>query len=350
MNLLQNLLMNVKAPLLDRTAYVAQPGFSGNIEEHYGLPIWSKDGENTRHNTFCDHIAYGVELSTDWQTPLEITLTVRKLVDMVLSDDGWFVNTGEDVDTGTYEIVIASDACRAISFETGIATNVALYRPHNPSGSFWRGKLAVPDQNQADFSEMGRIAEQHRSEGMYLHNKINVGDLLRGAEISIDDNPVTWFNFPRYRVVEVDEQSKSFTVEVLRQDGTVICDKDFGFYSGTFQKWAGADSRELPTNSDMLETFDTDVLIDELLKRCEDIKAPSSYHRKITKRALLNGLFMDVYDIDAMWPLHNSALTHGRKKLLNHGDIICGKSFEDDVSESIWSLGEGVKIYKEGVK
>ncbi|MDA3806355.1 MAG: hypothetical protein PF440_00440 [Thiomicrorhabdus sp.] len=275
MNLLQNLLMNVKAPLLDRTAYIAQPGFSGDIEEHYELPIWAEGGENTRHDTFYNHIAYDVELSTDWQTPLEITPTVRKLVDMVLSDDGWVVNTGEDVDTGTYEIVIASDACRAISFETGIATNVALYRPHKQPTTFWRGKAAVPDQDQADFNEMGCIAEQHKS---------------------------------------------------------------------------GKLSDELINNLDMLETFDTDVLIDELLKRCEDVKAPSSYHRKITKRALLNRLYMDSYDIDAMWPLPGnlSPLQHARKKALAPGSRGEGhKSIHKDLKEIAWSTAEAVETFKE---
>ncbi len=192
-----------------------------------------------------------------------------------LSDDGWVVNTGEDVDTGTYEIVIASDACRAISFETGIATNIALYRLHKQPTTFWRGKAAVPDQDQADFNEMGCIAEQHKS---------------------------------------------------------------------------GKLSDELINNSDMLETFDTDVLIDELLKRCEDVKAPSSYHRKITKRALLNGCFMDSYDIDIMWPLPGnlSPLQHARKKSLAPGSRGEGhKSIHKDLKEIAWSTTEAVETFKE---
>jgi hypothetical protein len=277
MNLLQNLLTNITKPLRTSTTYVAQPGFYGNIEEHYGLPIRTEDGEDTRHNTFCNHIAYGVELSADWQTPLEITPIVRKLVDMVLSDDGWVVNTGEDVDTGTYEIVIAlRPACRAISFETGIATNIALYRLHKQPTTFWRGKAAVPDQDQADFNEMGCIAEQHKSDKL---------------------------------------------------------------------------SDELINNSDMLETFDTDVLIDELLKRCEDVKDTKvQYHRKITKRALLNGCFMDSYDIDAMWPLPGnlSPLQHARKKSLAPGSRGEGhKSIHKDLKEIAWSTTEAVETFKE---
>jgi hypothetical protein len=110
------------------------------------------------------------------------------------------------------------------------------------------------------------------------------------------------------------------------------------------------DTQPTITNSDRLESFEDDELIDELLARCKTKKPPSPYHRKITKRALLNGLYMDSYDIDAMWPLPGnlSPLQHARKKSLAPGSRGEGhKSIHKDLKEIAWSTTEAVETFKE---
>jgi len=73
----------------------------------------------------------------------------------------------------------------------------------------------------------------------------------------------------------------------------------------------------------------------------------NNYIRKLTQRAINNNYMVDWYDIDSMWPLENSALIHGRKKLSAPGGRSGGKSYIQDIEESIWSLQEGLKLLKE---
>jgi hypothetical protein len=111
----------------------------------------------------------------------------------------------------------------------------------------------------------------------------------------------------------------------------------------------GTISRKSKASVD-LSVFSNEQLIDELLARCKTKKPPSPYHRKITKRALLNGLYMDSYDIDAMWPLPGnlSPLQHARKKALAPGSRGEGhKSIHKDLKEIAWSTAEAVETFKE---
>ena len=97
-----------------------------------------------------------------------------------------------------------------------------------------------------------------------------------------------------------------------------------------------------------LSMYSNEQLIDKLLERFKNKKPPSPYHRKITKRALLNGLFMDSYDIDAMWPLPGnlSPLQHARKKSLAPGSRGEGhKSIKKDLAEIAWSAKEAIQTY-----
>lgn len=103
----------------------------------------------------------------------------------------------------------------------------------------------------------------------------------------------------------------------------------------------------LPT-TEALSAYTNEELIDTLIERFSDHPIPSPYHRKITRRALLNGLSMDSYDVDTMWPLPGnlSPLQHARKKALAPGSRGEGhKSIEKDLKEIHWSTGEALKTY-----
>ena len=70
----------------------------------------------------------------------------------------------------------------------------------------------------------------------------------------------------------------------------------------------------------------------------------NKYHRKVNQRAIDNGLVMDVYDLDVMWPDPNTAVIHARKKLMALGMRSGGKTRKRDIEEAIWSLQEALKL------
>ena len=117
----------------------------------------------------------------------------------------------------------------------------------------------------------------------------------------------------------------------------------------TWEEYLAAQaSLEAESTNDKLSLFSNEELIDKLLERFKNKTPPSPYHRKITKRALLNGLFMDSYDIDAMWPLPGnlSPLQHARKKSLAPGSRGEGhKSIKKDLAEIAWSAKEAIQTY-----
>ena len=72
------------------------------------------------------------------------------------------------------------------------------------------------------------------------------------------------------------------------------------------------------------------------------MKKENVYAREFTERMKIYGLF-DVYDIDNMFPAINSQVAHARKKLLQAGGRLGGKTALQDIKEAYWSLGEAIK-------
>ena len=76
----------------------------------------------------------------------------------------------------------------------------------------------------------------------------------------------------------------------------------------------------------------------------ENNKKENKYKRVITRRCIDNDFYLDVYDIDAMWPEENTAVVHARKKLINLGKRSGGKSKVQDIEEAIQSLEEALVL------
>lgn len=69
----------------------------------------------------------------------------------------------------------------------------------------------------------------------------------------------------------------------------------------------------------------------------------NKYMKPIPQRSISNN-GIDVYDIDTMFPMANSALLHGRKKLFKNSERSEIKSQIQDIEEAITSLKIGLEI------
>lgn len=133
MNLLQNLLMNVKDQLLENAKWVAHNQPSNELLV-FGE---GKPKDNGSKEMYCSEngpiSSLGVteKYSTDWHTPLEITPRVRKLIDMVLDkNSGWVVYTGGAVSIGYYDVFCGNEIFDDVDQSIVEDSETILYRPH----------------------------------------------------------------------------------------------------------------------------------------------------------------------------------------------------------------------------
>jgi hypothetical protein len=243
---------------------------------------------------------------------LELTPAVRRLIFMVLNADaGWTINMGEPTHPLRDYEVILSDSHKEILRRDDdsnpiMCDDIILYRLKS-----WRPAI----------------------------DRVKVGDnvVCRNKQRPLNTcNHCTFIYSP-----DVDQCPNCLYFNEPDIAGPSDCEKE-------------AITRRIAEEQQdtviALGKFDLETIIDHLIARTSSFPAPSPYHRKITRRALLNGCFMDSYDIDTMWPLPGnlSPLQHALKKSLAPGNRGEGhKSIHKDLKEIAWSTAEAVETFKE---
>lgn len=173
MNLLQVLLNHIKEPLPDNAKWVAHNHPSNELLVFDD----EKPNDNGSREMYCSSrgaiksLGITASFSSDWDKPLEITPTVRKLVDIVLGEDaGWYVYHGQPITSGYYDIFAGNEIVYDVDRSIVYDFETILYRTHKPE-KIYEGSvrntvsyssIITAKQIQEEVAILASLDEQHK--------------------------------------------------------------------------------------------------------------------------------------------------------------------------------------------